>query len=108
MKNTNKGWFKKGHKPYPQKLFGNRNGNWAGGRSDCCGRVRIRMSNHPYVTKYGWVYEHRLVMEKYLGRFLLPTEVVHHINGIKNDNRIENLMLFSKTGEHSSYHCKLR
>ena len=61
----------------------------------------IYSPTHPNKTKDGYVCEHRLVMEKHMGRILTKKEVVHHINGDITDNRIENLMLYSSTGVHA-------
>jgi len=74
--------------------------------SDNHGYVLKLALNHPNARK-GRVQEHRLVMEKYLGRYLKKGEVVHHKNGIKDDNRLENLELMSNA-EHSSIHAKER
>lgn len=61
------------------------------------------VKNHPFATKNGYVLEHRIIMENHLNRVLNPNEVVHHINGSKKDNRLENLQLM-KAGEHASMH----
>jgi len=50
-------------------------------------------------------YIHRLVMEKHLGRELLPEENIHHIDGNKSNNKIKNLMIMSNS-EHRKLECK--
>lgn len=70
------------------------------------GYVFVYEPKHPRAHN-GRVAEQTLVFEAYIGRTLLPTEVVHHINGIKIDNRIENLMLMDKK-EHKKLHAKMR
>lgn len=80
---------------------------WKGGRRIDNGYIEIYSPHHPYKKRNGCIKEHRLIMEKYLGRFLQFQEVIHHINGNKMDNRIENLMLFANNKEHMLYHGKI-
>lgn len=56
---------------------------------------------YPMVRKDGCILEHRLVMAKHLNRHLLPWEVVHHKNGEKKDNRLENLELLGARSKHN-------
>jgi hypothetical protein len=88
--------------------FGELSPKWKGGKKSCNGYILEYKPEHPY-CKYGfYVYKHRLVMEEYLGRYLTIEERIHHINGIKDDNRIENLMLFKNESEHQKYHAQLK
>ena len=84
---------------------GMENPNFAGGKYiDDKGYIRVLRPQHPY-TNRGYVYEHRLVMEEFFGRYLEPWESVHHINEIKLDNRLENLFLTTRN-EHSALHAE--
>jgi hypothetical protein len=82
-------------------LSGKNNPSWRGGvYIDPEGYRLISNPVHPFANSAGYVREHRLIMEKHLGRYLTQKEVVHHINGNVQDNRVENLELFESNGKH--------
>jgi len=96
---------KKHSKNIREKMSGVRHHNWKGGiNRHPEGYVYVLSKSHPRRNKAGYVYQHILVMEEHLGRYLNRKEVVHHINGIKDDNRIKNLQLFSSNAEHMRHH----
>jgi hypothetical protein len=87
--------------------FGEDNHQYVSGRRiDLDGYVLVTAPlGHPYARKISnrlgcIMFEHRLVMEKHLGRYLLPTEVVDHKNGLTLHNDPENLRVFQKNGDH--------
>lgn len=84
-----------------QKRFGTDNHFYRGGGRKVTERGYVKI----YVGSGRWRFEHRVVMERELGRALSPKENVHHLNGDKADNRPANLALMSHSS-HSSHHKK--
>ncbi len=96
--------WNKGKTILPQQREALFKANWKGGRINNQGYIRVRCEGHPRATAHGhYVLEHILVMEKQLKRLLKGNEVVHHINGIRNDNRTENLIVLTRSA-HSKLH----
>ena len=70
------------------------------------GYTLIYIPDHPMADRTGYVLEHRVVVESFLGRCLSSSEIVHHINGDKSDNRIDNLEVVSRA-THAKIHNNL-
>lgn len=86
--------------------FGAANNLWKGGRSVASnGYVLIRVGKAHHLSDVrGYAYEHRLVAEQKLGRRLRPGEIPHHINGVKSDNRPENIEVIESHFAHRVLH----
>ena len=87
---------------YRKSIIGNKHHLYKEKHNTSSGYILLHKPEHPNARSYGYMLEHRLVMEKHLGRYLNPNEAVHHINGIKTDNRVENLEL-----QDSKYHARM-
>jgi hypothetical protein len=95
----------------PKNKSGPHNPSWKGGRRRTAGGyVQVQAPpEHPHRPKRGYIMEHRLVMEQMIGRYLQPYESVHHRNGVKDDNRPENLEIVTHArhrGEITCPHCQ--
>jgi len=84
-------------------IRGENNPQWKGGWTTKSGYIYIYLPDHPNANSDGYVAEHRLIMEEHLGRYLTPDEVVHHINGLRWDNRLENLEVLDKHKHHHAH-----
>lgn len=94
------GTFRKGH----NGLKGEAHGNWKGGViRNSCGYIWVYSPSHPFKDIRGYVLQHRLIVEKRIKRYLAPTEVVHHINRKRSDNRSLNLRLYKNQSNHMKY-----
>lgn len=94
---------------YKGRWSGDKHPRWKGGRPSH-GKQGYRLyynPQHPHAHNGRYIFEHRHLIEQHLGRLLLPSEDVHHINGNKQDNRIENLIVMTKQ-EHTRHHQHLK
>jgi len=85
---------------------GRKSNHWNGGKSiTVAGYVLVWQPNHPKCigNKRNYIFEHQLVMEKFLGRYLKSEERIHHKDHDRQNNKIENLQLTNNV-DHGKLH----
>jgi len=96
-------------RPRAETNSGSKNGRWKGGRRITKdGYVLIWSPGHPFSDMDKYVLEHRLVVEKAIGRYLNKEERVHHINGKKSNNAPSNLVACQDEKYHQLLHLRER
>jgi hypothetical protein len=109
MVNLGKKFSEEHKRKLSEAQIGEKGNNWKGGISEMRNKYHASYKpDHPLANKRGYVLNHRLIMEAFLGRYLKPEEVVHHINEDTLDNRLENLMLFANDKKHRAFHMELK
>ena len=84
------------------QVTGSKNGNWKGGKNKHSkGYIEVRVAVNRRKL------EHRKIMEDYLGRELKSSEIIHHKDGNKTNNSIENLII-TNSSDHAKYHLEER
>jgi hypothetical protein len=95
----------KASEPITKSRPGAKNHNWNGGKSFDRGRVMLYRPKHPRANRHGYVYRYTLVMEKHIGRFLKPGELVHHKDENHQNDKRSNLKLMASQAEHARLHA---
>lgn len=90
-------------------IMGSKNPMWKGGEIKTKdGRIMCYAPDHPFPSKGRYVYRYRLLMESLVGRFLLPSEIVHHKNHDPGDDRPDNLEIMSADRHNRLHATQLR
>lgn len=89
---------------HKNRMMGSKNPNWKGGKKTINGYVMVYAPEHPN-SVHNYVFEHRLIIENFLGRYLTSNEIVHHRNAVKDDNRLDNLQIVLKKVHFGEVDC---
>jgi hypothetical protein len=107
--------FKSAKKPMGRsklKISGVNSISWKGRRLELkqgrISAIQVQMPEHPCSNAQGYVYQHRLIIEQELGRYLTDNELVHHLDLDPTNNDLSNLILLNSASEHGRLHSMLQ
>ncbi len=86
------------------RATGAKSAKWKGGNRYIKGKRHVLLSGHNISRKDGYTAEHRVIMQDILGRKLKKKDVVHHVDGDRLNNSVNNLMVYRSNGKHLSAH----